>query len=145
MKTLITLFTLVFASTAVSAQTDYAFLLKSRDAVWRAWFAGDESALRRYLPENTVAINAGEQNWQNREQIIAAAKQFKKSGARLVKLQFPRTDIREAGNVAVLYSLYIIETELRGRRSKQSGRASEVFVRVGNSWTNPGWHLDSGQ
>jgi hypothetical protein len=49
------------------------------------------------------------------------------------------------GDVAVLYSLYRVETESDGRREVQQGRATEVFVLRNGQWINPGWHTDSGK
>jgi hypothetical protein len=45
--------------------------------------------------------------------------------------------------VAIIWSNYLVETEMNGRRSVSSGRASEIFVRRNGQWTNPGWHTDS--
>jgi hypothetical protein len=45
--------------------------------------------------------------------------------------------------VAILYSQYIVETEMKGKRSVSAGRATEVFVLQNGQWTNPGWHTDA--
>ncbi|RXH58159.1 hypothetical protein GRAN_1469 [Granulicella sibirica] len=42
-----------------------------------------------------------------------------------------------------MWSDYLVETELQGRRSVFTGRASEIFVRQNSQWINPGWHTDS--
>jgi ketosteroid isomerase-like protein len=61
----------------------------------------------------------------------------------LVRLEFPRTEIQRFGDVAILYSKYVVETEMKGKRSVSSGRATEVFVLQNGKWTNPGWHTDA--
>jgi len=37
----------------------------------------------------------------------------------------------------------VVETEENGKRSVNSGRATEIFVRRNGEWVNPGWHTDS--
>ena len=66
-------------------------------------------------------------------------------GGRLVRLEFPRVEIQSYGDVAVIYSQYIFETEAKGERKTSSGRATEVFLRKNGRWINPGWHMDSGK
>jgi hypothetical protein len=48
------------------------------------------------------------------------------------------------GYTAILYSKYLCEIEIDGKRSVQSGRATEMFVNRQGKWVNVGWHLDSG-
>ena len=122
-----------------------AELLKVREAVWRAWFADDQAALERVLPEDTLAINNGEEAWETREEVLKTAAQFVADGGRLIRLEFPRVEVRTYGDVAVLYSLFTTETELQGKRSTSSGRATEIFIRRDGQWLNAGWHLDSGK
>jgi ketosteroid isomerase-like protein len=120
-------------------------LLEAREAVWRAWFANDQKKLAWMVPEETIAINAGEEEWQGRAAALAGAEEFARSGGRLVRLEFPRTKIALYGDVAVLFSLYSFETESGGERSTSAGRATEIFVRRNGRWVNPGWHTDSGK
>jgi len=47
------------------------------------------------------------------------------------------------GEVAIIYSQYLYETEVDGKRSLTSGRVTETFVLRQGKWTNPGWHADS--
>lgn len=118
-------------------------LLKTREAVWRAWFAGDTKTLERLVPSDTIAISSGEEKWQDQAQIFQSAVQFHTSGGKLLRLEFPRTEVRRYGNVAILYSQYLYEIEAGGKRSVSSGRATETFVLKNGTWTNPGWHTDS--
>lgn len=118
-------------------------LLKVREAAWRAWFANDTKALQELFPPDTIAISAGEEKWQNQAEILQSAAKFQAGGGKLIRLEFPRTEIQRFGDVAVLYSQYLYETELDGKRSVKSGRATETFVLRHGKWTNPGWHTDA--
>ena len=120
-------------------------LLEAREAVWRAYFAGDRASLEKLIPEETIAIEAGNNTWSNRKTILDGAAEFAKSGGKLVKLDFPKTEIQVYGNTAVVYSKYSYELETGGQHSNQSGRVTEVFVLRKGQWVNPGWHMDSGK
>jgi hypothetical protein len=118
-------------------------LLKAREAVWRSWFANDASTLRELVPPGTIVISAGEPQWKHQSEVLQSAVDFQAQGGRLVRLEFPRTEVQRFGEVAILYSKYIVETEMKGKRSVSSGRATEVFVLQNGQWTNPGWHTDA--
>jgi ketosteroid isomerase-like protein len=118
-------------------------LLKVREAVWRAWFANDAQALRDLVPPGTIVISSGEPEWKHQVEVLQSAVDFQAQGGKLVRLEFPRTEIQRFGDVAILYSAYIVETEMKGKRSVSSGRATEVFVLHDGRWTNPGWHTDA--
>jgi len=120
-------------------------LLDAREAVWRAFFAGDRAALEKALPPETRAIEAGDDAWSNREQVLANSVDFAKSGGKLIKLEFPKTEIQMYGSTAVLYSTYVYELEVGGQHVNRSGRVTEVFVLRDGQWINPGWHMDSGK
>src|ERR1041384_3913206 len=118
-------------------------LLDAREQVWRAFFSNDRAALEKLIPEETIAINAVDNNWENRKAIFEGAERFAKSGGKLVKLDFPKTEIQVYGSSAVIYSNYSYEIEQGGQRYQQSGRVTEVFVLRRGQWVNPGWHMDS--
>ena len=120
-------------------------LLDAREAVWRAFFAGDRAALEKALPPETKAIEAGRDAWSNRAQVLANSVDFAKNGGKLVKLEFPKTEIQMYGSTAVLYSTYAYELEVGGQHVNRSGRVTEVFVLRDGQWVNPGWHMDSGK
>jgi ketosteroid isomerase-like protein len=120
-------------------------LLAARKAVWRAWFAGDTRELRAVLPAETIAIDPRQPEWADRDAILARAVDFSTSGAKLIQLEFPHTDMQVYGDVVILYTTYSFETESDGQRHKQSGRGTEIFVRRDGRWLNSGWHLDSGE
>ncbi|HSB09788.1 MAG TPA: nuclear transport factor 2 family protein [Blastocatellia bacterium] len=120
-------------------------LLDARQAVWRAYFSNDRAALERLIPEETLTIEAGDNNWGNRNTVFEGAARFAQNGGKLVKLEFPKTEIQVYGFTAVVYSNYSYELEIAGQRSQQSGRVTEVFVFRKGQWVNPGWHMDSGK
>jgi ketosteroid isomerase-like protein len=120
-------------------------LLDAREAVWRAFFANDRAALEKLIPEETIAIEAGNNNWSNRQIIFDGSAEFAKSGGKLLKLEFPKTEIQVYGNTAVVYSNYAYELEAGGQHVNQAGRVTEVFVLRKGHWVNPGWHMDSGK
>jgi len=120
-------------------------LLDAREAVWRAWFAGDRTTLEKLIPEETIAIGSGGNEWSNRQKILDGSVEFAKGGGKLVKLEFPKTEIQVYGASAVVYSNYLCELEQGGQRINQSGRVTEVFVLRNGQWVNPGWHMDSGK
>lgn len=119
-------------------------ILSDRESVWRAWFTNDQAKLQALIPEEAVAINAGEEAWANRGAILEGAKQFAAGGSKLVSLEFPRTEIQMYGNTIILYTTYAYELEKDGKRSKYGGRGTEIFVLRGGKLVNTGWHLDSG-
>jgi hypothetical protein len=120
-------------------------ILARREAVWRAFFANDRAALEELVPEDTVAINAGEEVWHDRASVLAGAAELAASGAKLVRLEFPRTEIRIYGDTVILYTTYAYELDQQGRRETYSGRGTEVFVDRKGKLVNVGWHLDSGR
>ena len=120
-------------------------LMDAREAVWRAYFAGDRAALEKLIPEETIAIESGHNNWSNRKTILDGSAEFAKNGGKLLKLEFPKTEIQVYGLTAVVYSNYTYELETGGQRVSNSGRVTEVFVLRNGQWVNPGWHMDSGK
>ena len=118
-------------------------ILAKRDAVWRAYFANDRAALEKLIPEEVIAINDGQEAWSDRAAIFAGAKSFADAGGKLVKLEFPKTEIQAYGNTVLIYTTYVYETEMNGKRSTSSGRGTEMFVKRGDELVNVGWHLDS--
>jgi hypothetical protein len=118
-------------------------LLQVRETVWRSWFANDAGALRDLVPPGTIVISAGETQWKHQAEVLQSAADFQAQGGKLIRLAFPRTEIQRFGEVAILYSAYLVETEMKGKHSVSSGRATEVFVLHDGHWTNPGWHTDA--
>jgi ketosteroid isomerase-like protein len=118
-------------------------LLAAREAVWQDFFANNSSHLAETIPPELIAIEQGEK-WSTRDDILAGAKSFADQGGKLVRLEFPQTEIQMYGYTAIVYSKYLCETEVSGKRATQSGRATEMFVYRQGKWVNVGWHIDSG-
>jgi ketosteroid isomerase-like protein len=120
-------------------------LLDSREAVWRAYFRGDRATLEKLIPEETITIEALDNHWSNRQGVLDGAERFVKAGGKLLKLEFPRTEIQVYGYTAIVYSDYAYEIELGSQRATRAGRVTEVFVLQAGGWVNPGWHMDRGK
>ena len=121
-------------------------LLDAREAVWRAYFGGDRATLEKLIPEETISIDpGGDPNWSGRKKILEGSVEFAKNGGKLIKLEFPKTEIQAYGMTAVIYSIYSYELEVGGKRTTNTGRVTEVFVLRNGQWVNPGWHMDSGK
>ena len=143
MSVLAVLGAVVLGSRFAAARDERAELLKVRESVWRAWFVNDTKALEQLVPLDTIVISSGEEKWKDQADILRSAEQFQASGGKLLRLEFPRTEIQRFGDVAVTYSQYLYETEVSAKRSVTSGRVTEIFVLRNGKWTNPGWHTDS--
>lgn len=129
-----------------AAQTqDEAGLLRTRETVWRAWFAGDTNALKKLVPPETIVMSGGEEQWKYQPDVLRTSADFHAKGGKLIQLKFPRTEVQYFGNVAVVWSTYALEIEADGKRSLDSGRVTEIFVRRDGHWMNPGWHTDAGK
>ena len=120
-------------------------ILTEREAVWKAYFANDRATLEKLIPEEAIAIDDGEETWSDRAAILAGAQKFAESGAKLVRLEFPKTEMQIYGNTIIIYTSYLYEIETNGKRTTKTGRGTEMFVRRGNDLVNTGWHLDGGQ
>ena len=131
----------LFSQAGSSASDDE--LLKVREQVWRAWFQGDAKTLERLVPPGTIVISDGEEKWKNQDDVIRTSVEFHDKGGKLIRLEFPHTDVQHFGDVAIVWSRFVLETELDGRRSSSAGRATEIFVWHDSHWTNPGWHTSS--
>jgi hypothetical protein len=127
--------------TSLSAESKNS-LLDAREAVWRAWFSNDRENLGELIPPETIAIDAGEEKWGHHDDVLSGSKEFVASGGKLVKLEFPETEIQLYGPTAILYSKYQLVTAVNDKTNTHSGRATEVFVRRDGKWVNTGWHLD---
>ncbi len=127
------------------SESERKSLMDAREAVWRAYFAGDRGTLEKLLPEELLTIEPSSGDWGNRNSVIDASARFASSGGKLVRLEFPKTEIQVYGYTAIVYSNYIYEVEQGGKRSANSGRATEVFVYHNGAWVNPSWHMDAGK
>ena len=124
----------------VSEQTR-KFILDSREQVWRAWFSNDRAKLEGMIPDEAIAIDTGNPNWENRAAILEGAKNFAESGSKLIRLEFPRTEIQIYGNAIILYTSYLFETENGGKKQTTIGSGIETFVQRDGKLVNTGWLL----
>src|SRR5262249_58696164 len=120
---------------------DRQALLAAREAVWRAWFAGDQSALAGLLPPELVTLESGSGDFGTRDSNLAGSAGFVASGGKLTRLTFPRTEIQAYGATAVLYTTYELDVLAGGATTTRRGAATEVFVRRDGRWINTGWQL----
>lgn len=117
-------------------------LLHTRESVWRAWFAGDTRTLEELVPPETIVMSGGEKEWKRQKDVLRSSDEFHSRGGKLIRLEFPQTEIQHFGDVAIIWSTYVLETEVGGKRSRGSSRVTEIFVYRHGHWTNPGWHTD---
>jgi ketosteroid isomerase-like protein len=118
-----------------------ASLLAAREAVWRAWYGGDTAALAKLVPPELVTLGPGAEGWGTHDAIVAASAEFAKSGGKLVRLVFPRTEIQAYGNTAIIYTSYELDISSGGKTRTERGKATEIFVRRDGRWLNTGWQL----
>jgi len=117
-------------------------LLCARETVWRAWFAGDTKTLEKLVPPETIVMSGGEKEWKDQSDVLRSSIAFHSQGGKLIRLEFPRTEVQHFGDVAIVWSSYVLETEVDGKRKLGASRVTEIFVRQHGRWTNPGWHTD---
>ncbi len=117
-------------------------LLRARETVWRAWFAGDIKTLEELVPPESIVMRGGEKEWKHQSDVLRSSSEFHSKGGKLLRLEFPRTEVQHFGAVAIVWSSYVLETEVDGNRLLGSSRVSEIFVWQHGRWTNPGWHTD---
>ena len=120
-------------------------ILSARDSVWRAYFANDRAALETLVSDDAIAINQSAGPWSHQSEIFAGAERVAADGSKLVRLEFPETEMQVYGSglFIVLYTSYTYELERAGARTITSGRGTEIFVRRANRYVNVGWHLDA--
>ena len=134
-------FTLHAANSYAQQQGDEE-LLRTRETVWRAWFAGDTKTLEELVPAGTIVMSGGEEKWKNQADVLRSAAEFHAKGGKLLRLEFPRTEVQHFANVAIVWSSYSLELEVDGKHSSGTSRVTEIFVWQKGHWTNPGWHTD---
>jgi hypothetical protein len=116
-------------------------LLTAREAVWRAWYGGDTKALLDLLPPELVTLYPGASGWGTRDSIIGASAQFAKSGGKLFRLEFPRSEFQRYGNTVIIYTSYDLDVSEGNKKRTERGKATEIFVHRGGKWINAGWQL----
>jgi hypothetical protein len=116
-------------------------LFEAREAVWRAWFAGDTGALRTLLPPELITIEQGSGTFGTFTSNVDASRRFAASGGKLTRLVFPRTEIQAYGATAILYTTYELDRVSNGATTTERGAATEIFVQRDGRWVNTGWQL----
>lgn len=120
-------------------------LLSAREAVWRAWFTNDQEQLDKLVPADTIVLEGSlDAPFARKPEILEDARRAASSGNKLVRLEFPKTEIQVYGTTAIIYTTYLYELETpQGQRQTSTGKATEIFVRRNGAWVNPGWHMAS--
>lgn len=120
---------------------DRASLLKAREAVWRAWFAGDTETLNKLVPPELITIDPGSDPFGTRNSTLEGSRGFAAAGGTLTRLAFPRTEFQTYGSTVILYTTYEMDLQTGGTTSTDRGTATEVFVQQDGRWINTGWQL----
>jgi hypothetical protein len=116
-------------------------LLAAREAVWRAWFAGEADTLAKLVPPELVTIDPDSTSFGTRASNLDASRGFAAAGGKLTRLAFPHTEFQAYGKTVILYTTYEYTIELAGKSSTERGAATEVFVNQNGKWVNTGWQL----
>lgn len=118
-------------------------LLAAREAVWRSYFTNDQAQLDKLLPAETIELSGSlDKPFTRKAQILDSARQSASAGLKLVRLEFPQTEIQVYGTTAIIYTTYLYELEdAKGQRRTSTGKATEIFVRRDGAWVNPGWQM----
>jgi ketosteroid isomerase-like protein len=124
-------------------ESERAEILKAREAVWRAWFAGDIAALEKLVPPELITIDPGAKSFGTRASNFDSSRRSAASGTKLTRLVFPRTEFQAYGQTVILYTTYEMDLTGGGKTSTERGAATEVFVRQNGNWINTGWQLAS--
>jgi ketosteroid isomerase-like protein len=120
-------------------------LMTAREAVWRAYFANDQATLDKLVPADTIVLEGPlDAPFVRKPQILEDAQRAASGGSKLVRLEFPRTEMQVYGTTVILYTTYLFELEsAQGQRQTSTGKATEIFVRRNGAWVNPGWQMAS--
>jgi len=118
-----------------------ASLMQAREAVWRAYFAGDQATLRKLLPPELITIEPGSGTFGTLTSTLDGSRAFAAGGGKLTRIAFPSTEIQVYGNTAILYTSYEMDLQSGGQTRNERGMATEVFVFKQGQWLNTGWQL----
>jgi hypothetical protein len=118
-----------------------AALMKAREAVWRAWFAGDQATLMKLLPPELITIEPASATFGTLQTNLDGSRGFAAGGGKLTRLVFPSTEIQVYGNTAIIYTSYEMDLSSGGQSRTERGMATEVFLLKDGEWLNTGWQL----
>ena len=116
-------------------------LFAAREAVWRAWFAGDTKQLSTLLPPELVTIEPSSAKFGTLKSNLDGSRGFAATGGKLTRLVFPTTEIQAYGATVILYTTFEMDVVEGGKTRTSKGAATEVFVRRDGRWINSGWQL----
>lgn len=115
-------------------------LFAAREAVWRAWFAGDTKQLSSLLPPELITIESSG-SFGTLKSNVDGSRGFAAGGGKLTRLSFPTTEIQAYGATVILYTTYEMDLMADGKTQTRRGAATEIFVRRNGKWINTGWQL----
>ena len=116
-------------------------VLAAREAVWRAWFAGDTKQLTTLLPPELITIEPSSAAFGDLKSNLQGSRDFAAGGGKLTRLVFPTTEFQAYGATVILYTTYEMDLLVDGKTRTDRGAATEVFVRQNGRWVNTGWQL----
>ena len=116
-------------------------LFAAREAVWRAWFAGDTKQLTGLLPPELITIEPSSSTFGTLKSNLEGSRGFAAGGGKLTRLVFPTTEIQAYGATVILYTTFEMDLLADGKARTERGAATEVFVRRNGRWINTGWQL----
>ena len=117
-----------------------ASLMKVREDVWRAWFAGDRDRLTEILVPELITLESGG-GVGTLQSTLNHSRDFAASGGKLTRLEFPNTQLQAYGNTVILYSSYVMDLQIGGQTQTERGMATEIFLNRDGKWVHTGWQL----
>ena len=119
-------------------------LMDLRESIWRAWFTNDSAFLRHTLRPDMVAADDQQGGLKTREDILADTKKFADSGAKILKLEFPHTEIRIFEQTAILVSDFRWEGQADGKTiGPVTGHTTDIFIYRDGKWYESGWQYST--
>ena len=115
-------------------------LLTAREAVWRAWFAGDTKQLTTLLPPELITVESSSK-FGNLKSNLEGSRGFAAGGGKLTRIIFPTTEFQAYGATVIIYTTYEMDLLVDGKTQTERGAATEVFVKRNGRWVNTGWQL----
>ncbi len=79
--------TLSSVNLAAQKQDD-AELLRARETVWRAWFAGDTNTPKELVPPETIVTSGGEEQWKHQADVLRTSVSFMREAGNSFSLSF---------------------------------------------------------
>jgi len=76
----------------------------------------------RALKASFVLENSREKPFVRQAEILQSAKELAQSGAKLVRLEFPQTEMQVYGHTAIIYTTYLYELENKQGSLKRKKR-----------------------